>query len=110
MISEAVLIERCVRLRRLEVAIEEVDAYLAERLEFHRDRKDYYSEKMRGAVEEKAEANMRREHDQEQKEEYICNLRSELESAFEFCSEDHRLLIEELRDIQTVIKHIGGVV
>ena len=72
MISEAVLIERCARLRRLEVAIEEVDAYLAERL--------------------------------------ATNLRSELESAFEFCSEDHRLLVEELRDLQTAIKHIGGVV
>ena len=110
MISEAVLIERGARLRRLELAIEEVDAYLAERLEFHRDRKDYYSEKMRGAVEEKAEANRYQAHDQEQKEGHIVNLRSELESAFEFCSEDHRLLVEELRDIQTVIKHIGGVV
>ena len=54
------------------MAIEEVDAYLAERL--------------------------------------ATNLRSELESAFEFCSEDHRLLVEELRDLQTAIKHIGGVV
>ena len=79
MISEAVLIERGARLRRLELAIEKVDAYLAERLEFHRDRKDYYSEKMRGAVEEKAEANRYQAHDQEQKEELICNLRSELE-------------------------------
>ena len=100
MISEAVLIERCVRLRRLEVAIEEVDIYLAERQDFHRDRKDNYLEKMRGAVEEKAEANRYQAHDQEQKEELICNLRSELESAFEFCSEDHRLLVEELRELQ----------
>ena len=106
MISEAVLIERGARLRRLELAIEEVDAYLAERLEFHRDRKDYYSEKMRGAVEEKAEANMYRAHDQGQKEEHIVNLRSELESAFEFCSEDHRLLVEELRELKIALKSI----
>jgi hypothetical protein len=78
MISEAVLIERGARLRRLEMAIEEVDVYLAERQEFH--------------------------------QELIFNLRSELESAFEFCSEDHRLLVEELRDLQTAIKLIGGVV
>ena len=106
MISEAVLIERCRRLRRLEVAIEEVDAYLAERQDFHRDRKDYHAEKMRGAVEEKAEVNMYRAHDQEQKEELICNLRSELERAFEFCSEDHRLLVEELRELQIALKSI----
>ena len=106
MISEAVLIERCRRLRRLEVAIEEVDIYLAERQDFHRDRKDNYSEKMRGAVEEKAEVNMYRAHDQEQKKERICNLRSELESAFEFCSDDHRLLVEELRELQIALKSI----
>jgi len=105
-ISEAVLIERCVRLRRLEVAIEEVDIYLAERQDFHRDRKDNYLEKMRGAVEEKAEANRYQAHDQEQKEELICNLRSELESAFEFCSEDHRLLVEELRELKIALKSI----
>ena len=106
MISEAVLIERCRRLRRLEVAIEEVDAYLAERLEFHRGRKDYYAEKMRNVGEEKAEVNMHRAHDQEQKEERIVNLRSELESAFEFCSDDHRLLVEELRELQIALKSI----
>jgi hypothetical protein len=70
------------------------------------NRKEDYTEKMRGASEEKCKENMQRAHVQEQKEERIVNLRDKLLRAFECAAEDHRLLVEELRETQDTVRSI----
>jgi len=69
----------------LEGAIEDVDAYLAARQQFHEERDGEYHKK---------------------KEQRIVNLRSKLERASEAAAEDYRLLIEELRETQDALRSI----
>lgn len=95
MTSEAVLIERSSRMLTLSNVIEELDAYLAERQEFHANRKNSY-----------AGNDMPRAHEQEQKEARIRDLRDDIESAFEKVEEDFGKMENELRVTQDALRSI----